>query len=160
MDAEGSWKSSRPTVLVTGSNGFIGQHLVQALDDAGWTTPKALRTPTGRPNEVRIDSISAKTDWQAALDGVEAVVHLAARVHHPNEEHALDLYQTANVEGTLHLARCAANAGVRQFIFVSTILVNGRSTDGRGPFSESDILTPRGIYGKSKAAAESGLSGC
>jgi UDP-glucose 4-epimerase len=150
-------KSSRSTVLVTGSSGFIGQHLVQALEDAGWTTRKALRTPTGRPNEVQIESIGAQTDWRAALAGVEAVVHLAARVHHPNEEHALELYQTANVEGTLHLARCSASAGVRQFIFVSTILVNGRSTDGRGPFSECDILTPRGIYGKSKAAAESGL---
>lgn len=150
-------KNGQPVVLVTGSSGFIGRHLVQALENNGWTVRQALRAPTGRPNEVQIATIGAATDWQAALVGVDAVVHLAARVHHPNEEHALELYHSTNVEGTLHLARSAANAGARHFIFVSTILVNGRSTDGRGPFSESDILTPRGIYGISKAAAESGL---
>ena len=88
---------------------------------------------------------------------MDAVVHLAARVHHPNEEHALDLYRSVNVEGTLHLARSAASMGVRQFIFLSSIHVNGRSTEGRGPFSEADVLTPRGVYGISKAAAEAGL---
>jgi UDP-glucose 4-epimerase len=67
------------------------------------------------------------------------------------------LYRNVNIEGTLHLARCAADAGVRHFIFVSTILVHGRSNDGRDPFREDDILTPRGIYGESKAAAEAGL---
>jgi UDP-glucose 4-epimerase len=88
---------------------------------------------------------------------VDAVVHLAARVHHPNEENAIELYRNVNVEGTLHLARSAASMGVRQFIFISSILVNGRSTEGLGPFSEADALTPRGVYGISKAAAESGL---
>jgi UDP-glucose 4-epimerase len=150
-------KDGRPVVLVTGASGFIGRHLVKVLETNGWRVRQALRTSTGRPDDVLIETIGAATDWQAALVGVEAVVHLAARVHHPNEEHAIDLYRGTNIEGTLHLARCAANAGTRQFIFISTILVNGRSTDGRGPFSESDILTPRGVYGKSKAAAESGL---
>jgi UDP-glucose 4-epimerase len=106
---------------------------------------------------VLVETIGPATDWQDALVGVDAVVHLAARVHHPNEEYAVELYRSANIDGTLHLARCAARAGVHQFIFVSTILVNGRSTDARGRFSESDILTPRGVYGRSKAAAEFGL---
>src|SRR5262249_41179303 len=88
---------------------------------------------------------------------VDAVVHLAARVHHPHEEYATEIYQSVNTEGTLHLARCAAHAGVRQFIFVSTVLVHGRSNDGRAPFSEKDSLTPRGLYALSKAAAEAGL---
>ena len=104
-----------------------------------------------------MDSIGSATNWQDALVGAHAVVHLAARVHHPNEEHSAHLYRDVNTDGALHLARCAARAGVRRFIFVSTILVNGRTTDGRGPFSERDILTPRGVYGRSKAAAESGL---
>jgi UDP-glucose 4-epimerase len=85
------------------------------------------------------------------------VVHLAARVHHKHEEHAVQLYRNVNIAGTLHLARSAATAGVRQFIFVSTVLVHGRSNEGRAPFSEEDILTPRGLYGMSKAAAEAGL---
>ena len=82
---------------------------------------------------------------------------MAARVHHPREEHATEIYRSINTEGTLHLARCAAKAGVRQFIYLSTILVNGASTDGRPPFREDDPVTPRGVYGLSKAAAEAGL---
>src|SRR3954449_5607791 len=108
-------------------------------------------------DEVVIETIGPETDWQAALEGVDAVVHLAARVHHKHEEHAVQLYRNVNIAGTLHLARCAATAGVRQFIFVSTVLVHGRSNEGRAPFRETDILTPRGLYGMSKAAAEAGL---
>ncbi len=96
-------------------------------------------------------------ELRAALAGADAVVHLAACVHHPADQQATALYRSVNVDGTLHLAHCAAEAGVRQFIFVSTVLVHGRSNDGRPPFSETDALTPRGLYGISKAAAEVGL---
>ncbi|WP_312015815.1 NAD-dependent epimerase/dehydratase family protein [Bradyrhizobium liaoningense] len=78
-------------------------------------------------------------------------------MHHKHEEHAVQLYRNVNIAGTLHLARPAATAGVRQCMFVSTVLVHGRSNEGRAPFSEEDILTPRGLYGMSKAAAEAGL---
>jgi UDP-glucose 4-epimerase len=111
----------------------------------------------GTDDEVVIGPIGPDTDWQAALDGVDTVVHLAARVHHKHDEHAVQLYRNVNIAGTLQLARCAATVGVRQFIFVSTVLVHGRSNDGRSPFSEDDTLTPRGLYGMSKAAAEAGL---
>jgi UDP-glucose 4-epimerase len=144
-------------VLVTGVSGFVGQHLAAALVRDGWDVRRAVRMPSGSDDEVLIQSIGPATDWRAALVGVDAVVHLAARVHHQNEEHEVDLYRNINIEGTLHLARCAANAGVRQFVFLSTVLVHGRSNDGRGPFRENDILTPRGLYGMSKAAAEAGL---
>jgi UDP-glucose 4-epimerase len=150
-------KGRRPVVLVTGASGFIGRHLGPALERAGWTVRRTIRAPTANHNEVLIDSIGPATDWQGALAGVDAIVHLAARVHHPNEEHAADLYRNVNIEGTLNLAHRATQLGVRKFVFVSTILVNGRTTEGRGPFSESDILTPRGIYGESKAKAEAGL---
>jgi UDP-glucose 4-epimerase len=150
-------KDSKPVVLVTGASGFIGRHLAPALARAGWSVRRAVRSPEGVDDEVVIGSIGPDTDWQAALAGVDAVVHLAARVHHKHEEHAVRLYRNVNIEGTLHLARCAATAGVRQFVFVSTVLVHGRSNDGRAPFSEGDILTPRGLYGMSKAAAEAGL---
>ncbi len=148
---------ARPLVLVTGASGFVGRHLVPVLVQAGWRVRCAVRTLTGNSDEVLIGSIGPDTDWQAALHGVEAVVHLAARVHHPGEEHAGEIYRTVNTEGTLQLARCAAAAGVHQFIHLSTILVNGASTDGRAPFREDDIPAPRGVYGMSKAAAESGL---
>jgi UDP-glucose 4-epimerase len=150
-------KDGRPTVLVTGANGFVGHHLVPMLASSGWAVRRAVRTPAKDANDVVIDAIGPATDWSAALAGVDAVVHLAARVHHQNEEHAIELYRNVNIEGTLHLARCAIAAGVRHFIFVSTILVHGRSNSGRLPFREDDVLTPRGLYGMSKAAAENGL---
>ncbi|BAL75545.1 NAD-dependent epimerase/dehydratase family protein [Bradyrhizobium cosmicum] len=147
----------KPVVLVTGASGFVGRHVAPALAREGWSVRRAVRSPEGLDDEVVIESIGPETDWSAALEGVEAVVHLAARVHHKHEEHAVQLYRNVNIAGTLHLARSAATAGVRQFIFVSTVLVHGRSNEGRAPFSEDDILTPRGLYGMSKAAAEAGL---
>jgi UDP-glucose 4-epimerase len=149
-------KEGPPVVLLTGASGFIGTHLTPVLEQAGWLVRRALRKPH-TANDVLIGSLGSRTDWADALTGVDAVVHLAARVHHPREEGAVELYRSINVDGTLHLARCAAVAGVRHLIFLSTILVNGRSTDGRGPFSERDNFTPRGVYGRSKAAAEASL---
>lgn len=147
----------KPVVLVTGANGFVGSHVVPALEGRGWSVRRAVRSSEGLENEFVIETIGPDTDWQAALSDVDAVIHLAARVHHKNDEHAVQLYRNVNIAGTLHLARSAANAGVRHFIFVSTVLVHGRSNDGRAPFSEADVLTPRGLYGMSKAAAEAGL---
>jgi UDP-glucose 4-epimerase len=148
---------TRPVVLVTGAGGFVGRHLVPVLAGGGWRVRRAVRTLSGSDDEVLIGSIGPATNWQAALAGVEAVVHLAARVHHPGEEGAAELYRAVNTEGTLQLARCAAAAGGRRFVYISTILVNGGCTDGRAPFREDDIPAPRGVYGNSKAAAESGL---
>ncbi len=147
----------KPVVLVTGASGFVGRHVAPALASEGWSVRRAVRSPEGTDDEVVIQTIGPETDWQAALEGIDAVVHLAARVHRKYEEHAVQLYRNVNIAGTLHLASCAAAAGVRQFIFVSTVLVHGRSNEGRAPFSEDDILTPRGLYGMSKAAAEAGL---
>jgi len=149
---------ARPVVLVTGANGFVGRHLSAVLEDRAWTVRRAQRVLTGGAQEVQIGSIGPQTDWRAALDGVSAVVHLAARVHHPNEENAGEIYRIINTEGTLQLARSAAAAGVQRFIYLSTILVNGATSEGRGPFREDDDPKPRGVYGLSKAAAESGLA--
>jgi UDP-glucose 4-epimerase len=147
----------QPVVLVTGASGFVGRHVIPTLKQHGWAVRPVFRRPSDLENSVIIDSIDATTDWQEALRGVDAVVHLAARVHHPHEEHAVEIYQSLNVEGTLNLARCSAKAGVRHFIYLSTALVNGDGTDGRTPFCEDDDLIPRGVYGNSKAAAEAGL---
>jgi UDP-glucose 4-epimerase len=150
-------KDGRLVVLLTGANGFVGRNLAPVLAANGMIVRQATRKPSPHPNTVIIDAIGPQTDWSEALFEVDAVVHLAARVHHPHEEHATELYRSLNTDGTLHLARCAAKAGVRQFIYLSTILVNGSSTDGRPPFREDDRLMPRGVYGLSKAAAEAGL---
>ena len=144
-------------VLVTGATGFVGRHLVPVLAANGMVVRQAIRKPSPHPGTITVDDIGPQTDWSEALRGVDAVVHLAARVHHPHEEHAAAIYRSLNTDGTLHLARCAAEAGVRQFVYLSTILVNGSSTDGRPPFRENDLPMPRGVYGLSKAAAEAGL---
>jgi UDP-glucose 4-epimerase len=149
---------ARPVVLVTGANGFVGRHLSAVLEARGWMVRRAQRMLTGGEREVQIGSIGPHTDWRAALDGVEAVVHLAARVHHPNEEGAGEVYRAINTEGSLQLARSAAAAGVRRFIYLSTVFVNGATSEARGPFREADDPRPRGVYGWSKAAAEAGLN--
>ena len=151
-------ETSKRTVLVTGANGFVGQHLLPALEREGWVVRRAVRRRSRMDNEVVIGSIGPETDWADALRGVDAVVHLAARVHQHNDRGAERLYRSVNTDGTLHLARRAIEAGVRHFIFVSTVLVYGRTSDGRPPFREGDALTPLGLYGKSKAEAEIGLA--
>jgi nucleoside-diphosphate-sugar epimerase len=150
-------KDGRLVVLLTGANGFVGRNLAPVLTTNGLIVRQAVRKPSPDANTIIINAIGPQTDWNEALLDVDAVVHLAARVHHPNEEHATDIYRSLNTDGTLHLARSAAKAGVRQFIYLSTILVNGSSTDGRPPFREDDHPLPRGVYGMSKAAAEAGL---
>jgi UDP-glucose 4-epimerase len=149
--------NDRPIVLVTGATGFVGRALLPVLERDGWTVRAAVRRPSGLQNEVVVGSIGQGTDWQAALAGADAVVHLAARVHHPNDRDAEALYRDLNVDGTLRLARSAIAAGVRHFVFASTALVYGRNNDGRAPFSEDDDLTPQSPYSRSKVEAEAGL---
>ena len=144
-------------VLLTGANGFVGRYLAPVLAANRMIVRRVARKPSADPNTVVIDTIGPQTDWSEALAEVDTVVHLAARVHHPGEKYATEIYRSINTDGTLHLARCAAEAGVRQFIYLSTVLVNGGSTDGRARFREDDPLVPRGVYGLSKAAAEAGL---
>jgi UDP-glucose 4-epimerase len=148
----------RPVVLVTGASGFIGRHLAPALTDQGWLVRRVARRGPLNDNDVLVERIDGKTDWTAALRNVDAVVHLAARVHHPESDRETHLYRSVNRDGTLQLASSAATAGVIHFLFMSTILVNGSKTDGRGPFRESDAPSPKGLYPISKAEAELGLA--
>ena len=148
----------RPVVLVTGASGFIGRHLTPMLESNGWLVRQALRTAPTRPGDVLIPSVGSNTDWRNSLAGVDAVVHLAARVHRSEQNQSADLYEDTNAEGTLNLARYAGDAGVGRFVFISTVLVNGRSSDGHLPYSEGDEMRPRNNYARSKAAAETGLA--
>lgn len=97
--------------------------------------------------------------WPTALESVGCVVHCAARVHVMSESAAdpLAAFRQANVEGTLRVARAAVNAGVRRFVFLSTVKVMGESTTGHRPFSEADEPAPEDAYGQSKREAEQAL---
>src|ERR1700737_2883737 len=111
-------KDGRLVVLLTGANGFVGRNLAPVLTATGMFFREVMRKPSPHPNTVIIDAIGTQTDWNEALSEDDAVVHLAARVHHPHEEHATELYRSVNTDGTLHLARCAPKGGVRQFFFL------------------------------------------
>jgi nucleoside-diphosphate-sugar epimerase len=151
-------------VLITGANGFVGRALVARLDDQpDCTAVCAVRNPKGLAavpvKVVQIPDLTANTDWSAALSGVEVVVHTAARVHVMNEQSADPLaeFRRVNVEGTLALARQAATAGVRRFVFLSSIKVNGEATEPGKPFTADQPPAPVDPYGISKLEAEQGL---
>lgn len=150
-------------ILVTGANGFIGESLCMVLAHSGQrvvaTTRKKLLNIVPDIKNLQISTLSAHTDWQHHLTGCDAVVHLAARVHIMREKATNPLadFRLVNVDGTLNLARQAAAAGVRRFIYLSTIKVNGEQTLPEHPFTEDDVPAPRDPYAVSKYEAEVGL---
>ena len=147
--------------LVTGAAGFVGSPLVERLHaekicDLVVTTRSAI---SAFPDDVRhfpID-ITDRTDWAAALAGVDVIIHLAARVHIMNDRAADPLaeFRRTNTAATLNLAEQAARAGVKRFVFVSTIKVNGEENDR--PFRHDDTPQPIDPYGISKLESEIGL---
>ena len=145
-------------LLVTGASGFIGQQLVPELRQRGFSVRAAVRRAAGGGEEISVGQIDANTDWSAALRDVDCVIHLAGRAHvlDDSESDALNAYRTINADGTRALADAAARAGVRRFIFISSIKVNGESTTDK-PFLPDDEPLPSDPYGISKLEAEQSL---
>jgi nucleoside-diphosphate-sugar epimerase len=108
---------------------------------------------------VEVADLTAQTDWSLTLAGADAVVHLAARVHvmQETEIDPLTAFRAVNVDGTLNLARQAAAAGVKRFVFISSVKINGESTQLGRAFTEVDLPNPQDAYGQSKHEAEQGL---
>ena len=150
-------------VLVTGASGFVGRTLLPALSLRSNVIVAAIRAALGDrdtpSNSVAIGDINAATNWSDALHGGDAVVHLAARVHvmSENARDPLREFRRVNTDGTLNLARQAAAAGVKRFIFLSTIGVNGNSTSHGNFFTETSASLPHDPYSVSKHEAEVGL---
>ncbi|MDB5775631.1 MAG: hypothetical protein JWP38_1764 [Herbaspirillum sp.] len=147
------------SILVTGASGFVGGALTRHLLARGTAVLAPLRCGTIAGNRLSLPDLSKNAQWQNLLIGVDAVVHTAARVHVMNErvEDPLAAFREVNVDGALTLAQQAAEAGVRRFIFISSIKVNGEMTALNQAFSADDVPSPQDFYGISKAEAEAGL---
>lgn len=144
-------------ILVTGATGFVGGALCAELERRGIGYRPVSRAPL--PGFHAIGSIGAATDWAGALADIDTVIHLAARVHIVREDTAdpLAAFRTINVDATLQLARQSAAAGVRRFVFMSSIKVNGEATEPGKPFAAADLPDPQDAYGQSKWEAEQAL---
>jgi len=143
-------------VLVTGAAGFVGTNLGMNLRSRGFAVRRGIRAVQHLgPNDV---AIGPGIDWRAVVENVDCVIHLAARAHVMRERssEALAEYRRTNVALTSGLAEAAAQAGVRRFVFMSSIKVNGESTTDR-PFSEKDVPRPEDAYGITKWEAEQAL---
>jgi nucleoside-diphosphate-sugar epimerase len=141
--------------LVTGASGFIGSALLREFRRRGLPALGASRLAE-QESEWAIGEIDGVTEWRSALDGVQCVVHTAGRAHVLRDAEAdpLGAFRRVNVEGTWRLATQAAETGVRRLVFISSIGVNGISTNGRGPFTSRDVPAPIEPYGQSKLEAE------
>ena len=145
-------------VLVTGANGFIGGAVVARLLANGSNVAGAVRRLTGASWAMSSPSLDSNADWRALLSGKGVVVHTAARAHILNDRVAdpLTEFIRVNVAGTLRLAEQAADMGVRRFVFVSSIGVNGVQSAAGRVFSEADKPNPHNAYALSKWEAEQG----
>lgn len=148
-------------VLATGANGFVGYFLCSELSAKGYRVIAATR---GNQNEQLAchehvsKDINQETSWGNELIGVDAIVHLAGRAHvlKETEKDPLSAFRKVNVLGTLNLAAAAANAGVKKFIFISSVGVNGYLSFEK-PFREIDTPKPHNAYSMSKLEAENEL---
>ncbi|WP_165743733.1 SDR family oxidoreductase [Pseudoalteromonas sp. Z9A6] len=147
-------------IAITGATGFVGRHLMKGLIASVEELVTIGRRKTDLSNVTFYKgSIDKKTDYSKALGSVDVVIHCAARVHVMNDAASdpLTQFRSVNTQGTLNLAKQAAQADVKRFIFLSSIKVNGESTSGKAPFTASDKSVVEDPYGISKFEAEQQL---
>jgi len=149
-------------VLVTGATGFVGQALCRHLLDQGHQVVATYRhQPAELPCDWRqVGDMDATTDWSHIVDStIEAVMHLAARVHVMDDQDPdpLAAFRRVNRDGTRQLAQAAARHGVKRFVFLSSIKVNGEYTMPGAPFEAEVDFAPQDPYGLSKWEAEQAL---
>ena len=150
-------------ILLTGVTGFVGRALVNEMLRLELTVVAAVRSLSADlPGDVRqyvVGDLLLNTEWSLALNDIDVVIHSAARVHIMDDRVAdpLSEFRKVNVDGTLNLARQAAEEGVKRFVFISSIKVNGEITSDGCPFRPDDNINVTDPYGLSKYEAEQGL---
>ena len=148
-------------IAITGASGFIGSALYKAMSLRDQPVRALLRiNKDSFPDSVAVGEIGPKTDWTEALyGGLDCCIHCAGRAHLLKDSAAdsLAAFRTVNLDGTLNLARQAVRAGVKRFVFISSIGVNGSQTAPGKPFTEFDQPNPHNAYALSKWEAEQGL---
>lgn len=150
-------------ILVTGASGFIGGHLCDALSNTQHTVTMVSRSPRSdadrRSQRLVLVDLQDQVDYDELLKDCDAIVHLAGRVHniHNQGSDSKSAYTSANTTATLNLARAASTRGVKRFIFVSSVKVNGESTKNDEPFTPGSVPHPTDEYSQSKLDAELGL---
>lgn len=150
-------------ILITGAAGFVGSALIKRLlrEDLRLTAALLAGEPDSHlPSGIEratVEPLSETSDYSAAMENVDIVIHLAARVHIMNDTAAnpLQEFRTVNLHGTERLAQQAVRAGVKRLVYVSTVKVMGEESDTA--YKEDSPLAPRDPYGISKAEAESAL---
>lgn len=153
----------RVNIAISGASGFIGSALVAHCADFGWNVMALVRSAPVKTNVraryVMVHDLSTESVPGEALENIDVFVHTAARVHVMNDKASdpLEAFRSINTSATLRVARQAALAGVKRFVFVSSVKVNGEITQAGAPFTEQDVTNPSDPYGISKAEAESGL---
>lgn len=150
-------------ILVTGANGFLGRALCESLAKQGFDviagSRKKLQFTSKQITCVDYGELSANNDYKSLLSGVQVVIHAAARVHKidDKEVNSYTRYRDINTLATLALAEQAAECGIKRFIFISSVKVNGETTTVDKPFQPVDVFKPSDPYGLSKFEAEQGL---
>ncbi|MGY5710060.1 UDP-glucose 4-epimerase family protein [Vibrio cincinnatiensis] len=146
-------------ILITGSNGFLGSHIIERMKDK-----PLILLDRGRDNKHPVYpffqcEINRNHDYSKVLQGCKTVIHCAARVHIMDDSEAepLTLYREVNTAGTVNLAKQAIDSGVKRFIFISSIKVNGEGTLVGRPFKTENNHAPEDDYGLSKSEAEKQL---
>jgi nucleoside-diphosphate-sugar epimerase len=148
-------------ILVTGASGFVGHLLIKTLkhhDGIKVTAVGRSAAQSCADEFYVVSNFNQQGVWHEPLDGCDIVIHLAARVHvmHDRAEDPLAAFLSVNLHGTVNLANAAAKAGVKRFVFVSSIKVNGEYTEGQ-PFTAQDAPNPQDPYAISKWEAEKAL---
>ena len=150
------------TILVTGATGFIGRHLLPVLHQQGWQTTAAVRDDFRQPlsipiKAIQVGEIDDMTDWQEALLGIDTVIHLAGRSHilHETISNPEAAFIKVNTKGTINLVKQSLKAGVKHFIFVSSIHAMAAESDDI--LNENSPCHPDSPYGGSKLQAEQAL---